>query len=73
MNATTCPTDKVFITAARCADCSEPACMQACPEHVDLQALFEFVMANAPASVTSMLKAEQAETYAGEAITNSFE
>ncbi len=73
MNPTSCPPDKVFLTAARCADCPNPACVQACPEHVDLQALFEFVVANAPPSVTRMLKAEQAETYAGEAIHNSFD
>ncbi len=73
MNPTTCPSDNVFLTAARCADCSNPACMQACPEHIDLHALFEFIAEQMPVNLARIQKAKEAETYAGEAIHNSFD
>ncbi len=73
MNANTRPPDKVFLTAARCADCPNPACMQACPEKIDLRALFEFIAAQAPMPLSWMRKVDEAETFAGEAINNSFE
>ncbi len=73
MSPTTCPSDKVFLTAARCADCSNPACMEACPEHVDLRALFEFISEQMPVTLARIQKSQEAETYADEAINHSFE
>ncbi len=64
--------DKVIMTAARCADCTNPACAQSCPEHVDLHALFEFIAAQAPASLVWKRKMDEAETLAGDAIHNSY-
>ncbi len=72
MSVTAQPNDEVFLTAARCADCPNPACMQACPEKIDLHALFEFIAAQAPMPLAWMRMANEAETFAGEAIQDSF-
>jgi NADPH-dependent glutamate synthase beta subunit-like oxidoreductase len=64
--------DDIFLAAARCAECSSPACVNACPEHVDLHALFEFIAARAPEQLTWMRKAGQAENFVAEAIDKSF-
>ncbi|MGB8648366.1 MAG: hypothetical protein WCF84_24230 [Anaerolineae bacterium] len=64
--------DQVFLTAARCADCAHPACIQACPEQIDLRALFEFIAAQAPMPLTWMRNPDEAENLIGQAIHNSF-
>ncbi len=67
-----CPSDDVYLTAARCAECSSPACVNACPEHIDLRALFEFIAAQAPAQLMWARQAGQAENFVAEAIDKSF-
>jgi ferredoxin len=62
----------VLATAARCAGCAEPACMKACPEQVDLRALFEFVAAQAKVPPMWRLNEREAEDFAIEAIEQSF-
>lgn len=69
---TECP-DGVFATAARCADCQEGACMKACPEQIDLRALFEFVASQAPMPLAWRNRPDESETFVGEAINHSFE
>ncbi len=72
MKATTGPSKEVFLTAARCADCPNPACMQACPEQIDLRALFEFIAAQSPLPLTWRRDEQEAEALTGQAIHNSF-
>ncbi len=72
MNEPSQVSDKVFLTAARCADCPNPACMQACPEKIDLHALFEFIAAQSPIPLPWTRKLDETETYTGQAIHNSF-
>jgi NADPH-dependent glutamate synthase beta subunit-like oxidoreductase len=72
MLAPVTPSRDVLVTAAQCADCSEPACMKACPEHVDLRALFKFVAAQSKTPVTWRLDERAAEDFAIEAIEKSF-
>jgi NADPH-dependent glutamate synthase beta subunit-like oxidoreductase len=72
MLATATPSRDVLVTAAQCADCPEPACMKACPEQVDLRALFEFVGAQAKMPLTWRLSEREAEDFAIEAIEKSY-
>ncbi len=72
MSVTAQPNDDVFLTAARCADCVSPACTQACPEHIDLHALFEFIAAQAPMPLSWKRKENEADALVGEAIEDSF-
>ncbi len=62
----------IFAAAARCAGCSNPACMNACPDHIDLHALFEFIAAQAPMPVSWKLNEREAEAFADKAIEASF-
>jgi ferredoxin len=72
MNSTVTPPPEVLVTAARCAACAEPACMKACPEQVDLRALFEFVAAQTKMPLVWRLNEREAEDFAIEAIERSF-
>ncbi len=58
--------------AARCADCADPACMKACPEQIDLGALFKFIASQAPLPVSWTRPAREAEDFAAAAIERSF-
>ncbi len=62
----------VFTTAARCANCAHPACIEGCPEHIDLHALFEFVAAHAPMPISWKTNEQEAENFAGNGIESSF-
>ncbi len=64
--------EDVFTTASRCAECKEALCLKACPEHVDLRALFEFVAAHGPRAATWRTRESEAESFAGDAIESSF-
>jgi NADPH-dependent glutamate synthase beta subunit-like oxidoreductase len=66
------PPPGVLATAARCAGCTDPACMKACPEQMDLRALFEFVAAQTKTPLTWRLDEREAEDFAIEAIERSF-
>ncbi len=63
----------VLSMAARCADCGDPACMRACPEHMDLSALFRYIAAQAPVPVSWRQEAREAEDFAAAAIERSYE
>ncbi len=71
MQETNTPAD-IFTTAARCANCTHPACIEGCPDHIDLRALFEFVAAHAPMPVSWKTDEHEAEKFAGNAIESSF-
>jgi NADPH-dependent glutamate synthase beta subunit-like oxidoreductase len=62
----------IFATAARCANCAHPACMEGCPDQIDLRALFEFVATHAPMPITWKLNEQEAESFVREAIETSF-
>lgn len=72
MSSNQLPTQEVLATAARCAGCTDPACAKACPEGVDLRALFEFVAAQAQSPINWRLDEREAEDFAIEAIEKSF-
>jgi NADPH-dependent glutamate synthase beta subunit-like oxidoreductase len=72
MYANVTPPPGVMATAARCAGCAEPVCMKACPEQVDLRALFDFVAAQAKSPPTWRLNEREAEDFAIQAIEASF-
>ncbi len=63
---------RVMMTAARCADCENAACMKACPEQVDLRALFKFIAAQSPVPVAWMRDTRAAVDFVTEAIEQSF-
>ena len=67
----TTPQD-IFTVAARCADCPDRACVSACPKHIDLCALFQFIAAQAPLPVSWKQSEREAEVFADEAIETSF-
>ncbi len=71
MQETNTPAD-VFATAARCANCTHPACVEGCPDHIDLRALFEFVATHAPMPISWQTNEQAAVTFADEAIETSF-
>ena len=66
------PTQNIFATAVRCADCAEAPCMRACPEQVDLRALFQFIADQTPLPVAWRIAEREAEAFADEAIERSF-
>ena len=68
----TVPAQQIFATAAQCADCAEAPCMQACPEQVDLRALFQFIAEQSPLPVAWQANERAAEVFADEAIERSF-
>jgi NADPH-dependent glutamate synthase beta subunit-like oxidoreductase len=72
MFASAVPPRDVLTRAARCADCAEPVCMKACPEQVDLRALFKFIAAQSKMPLTWQLDELEAEDFAIEAIEKSF-
>jgi ferredoxin len=72
MKTTATPPPEVSVTAARCAGCAEQTCMKACPEGVDLRALFEFVAAQTKMPLMWRLNEREAEDFAIEAIEKSF-
>jgi ferredoxin len=72
MNSGATPPKDVLVTAARCADCPDPACMKACPEQVDLRAVFAFVAGQGIPPVTWRMDEREAEDFAIEAIEKSF-
>ncbi len=72
MSAPLTPPQDVLVTAARCADCAEPACMKACPQQVDLRALFKFIAAQTKTPLAWRLDEREAEDFAIEAIERSF-
>lgn len=72
MSAHQTPTQEVLATAARCAGCSDAACMKACPESVNLRALFEFVAAQAQSPINWRQDEQEAEDFVIEAIEKSF-
>ncbi len=72
MFASAVPPRDVLTRAARCADCAEPVCMKACPEQVDLRALFKFIAAQSKKPLTWRLDEFEAEDFAIEAIEKSF-
>ncbi len=72
MNPTSRPCDNVFLTAARCADCPDPACMRACPEEIDLRGLFEFIAAQAPIPLMWTRTPGEAAELVREAIQDSY-
>ncbi len=71
MNA---PTDinKIFATAAQCADCPDKTCLRACPSHVDLELVFRYLASQSPLPVAWELDEVDAERYADDAIEVSF-
>ena len=38
----------VLLTLARCAECTNPACVTGCPEHVDLRAALRAMLQRVP-------------------------
>ncbi len=62
----------VFTMAGRCADCPDCACIKACPEHLDLRTLFQFIAAQSPLPVSWQLNEREAEVFADDAIELSF-
>lgn len=72
MYSPTFPPQEVFAAAARCAGCADPACIKACPDQVDLRALFEFVAAQSKMPLMWRLGEREAEDFALEAIEKSF-
>ncbi len=68
----TVPAHQVFATAVQCADCAEAHCMKACPERVDLRALFQFIAEQTPMPIAWQTDEHAAESFADEAIERSF-
>ncbi len=63
---------RVFVAAARCADCPDKACVKACPEHIDLNLLFGFIAGLSPQPPSWVADEKQAEVFADDAIEMSF-
>ena len=63
---------QVFATAARCADCPDPACVRACPEKVDLRLVFDFLASETPLPVVWKLNELEAIRYVDDAIETSY-
>lgn len=72
MSANHTPTQEVLTMAARCAGCADGACMKACPEEVNLRALFEFVAAQAQSPIIWRQDEREANDFVIEAIEKSF-
>ncbi len=60
-----------LLVAARCADCADARCVNACPEHVDLQGLLRFFVTQANLPVSWMQDAN-ATDYAASGIQASY-
>ncbi len=60
-----------LMVAARCADCSDPACTRACPEQVDLQGLLRYFVSQANLPVTWMQDVDAAD-FVAEGIEASY-
>ncbi len=65
----------VLVGAMRCLDCSDPRCLNTCPEHVDVRAAMRLIVARAPGERPSAWtqREEEATASAMDAIEASFE
>ncbi len=68
----TVPNPTIFATAVRCANCTDAKCVNVCPEHIDLRALFQFIADQAPLPVSWRADEREAEDFADAAIERSF-
>ncbi len=59
----------------RCLDCRDPRCVNLCPEHVDVRAAMQLIVARSPSAVPSVWaqNVEQAVVSARDGIEASFE
>ncbi len=64
----------ILVGATRCLDCSDPRCINLCPEHIDVSAAMRLIVdrGNARASAW-MQRADEATQSAMSAIEASFE
>ncbi len=65
----------VLVGAMRCLDCRDPRCVSLCPEHVDVRAAMQLIVARSPSTTASawMQNAESATASAMDGIRDSFE
>jgi NADPH-dependent glutamate synthase beta subunit-like oxidoreductase len=65
----------VLVSAMRCLDCRDPRCVNLCPEHVDVRAAMQLIVARSPSAVPSAWtqNVEQAVVSAMDGIEASFE
>ncbi len=65
----------VLVSAMRCLDCRDPRCVSQCPEHVDVRAAMQLIVARSPSTIRPawMQNAEQATASAMNGIEASFE
>ncbi len=65
----------ILVGAMRCLDCSDPRCVNSCPEHVDVRAAMRLIVARTPGERPAawMQREEQAAANARDAIEDSFE
>ncbi len=65
----------VLVSAMRCLDCSDPRCINICPEHVDVRAAMQLIIARLPSTIPPVWtqNAEQAIASTRDGIEASFE
>ena len=64
----------ILVSATRCLDCSDPRCVNLCPEHVDVRAAMRLIVNRGNARPSAwMQRADEATVSAMSAIERSFE
>ncbi len=61
-----------MLAAGRCVGCADPACIKACPQQVDLRALFRYVAAQTRMPATWRQDDLEAEEFAATAIQDIY-
>lgn len=64
----------ILVSATRCLDCSDPRCVNLCPEHIDVRAAMRLIVDRGSARPSAwMQRADEATASAMSAIEASFE
>lgn len=64
----------ILVSATRCLDCSDPRCVNMCPEHIDVRAAMRLIVDRGNARQSAwMQRADEAIASAMSAIEASFE
>ncbi len=64
----------ILVGATRCLDCSDPRCVNICPEHIDVRAAMRLIVDRGNARPSAwMQRADEATQSAMSAIEASFE